>query len=268
MYNDTVQPEYNLDELLQNNAENNAQTEHNVQESVPQEASSRSLSEKTPSPADQGGDDGASSVRTRSQTEGWQAKNFRDLRERTAQVERERDEAIRLLEEARAHNNEQNLTFDDDALIEGKHANQVVKEIQTLKNQQRAYDRQIKSLQDEARLRSQYSDFDKVMTEDNISRLAQSDPDLAASLNANPDFYSKAAAVYKVIKQFGIYKSDDFQEDRERAQRNASKPKPLASISPQKADSPLSHANAFAKGLTPELQKSLWKDMEDARKGF
>jgi hypothetical protein len=54
--------------------------------------------------------------------------------------------------------------------------------------------------------------------------------------------------------------------DRAAAQKNASKPKPLASVSPQQGDSPLSRANAFANGLTPELQKQLRQEMEEARK--
>ena len=37
-------------------------------------------------------------------------------------------------------------------------------------------------------------------------------------------------------------------------------------MSPQQGDSPLSRANAFANGLTPELRVQLIKEMEEARK--
>ena len=58
------------------------------------------------------------------------------------------------------------------------------------------------------------------------------------------------------------------EADKRKAQENSAKPRPMASVSPQQGESPLSHANAFANGLTPELQKQLWKEMQDAKKGF
>ena len=65
----------------------------------------------------------------------------------------------------------------------------------------------------------------------------------------------------------GIYREDNYSKDRDKAQSNASKPKPLASVSPQQGDSPLSRANAFANGLTDELKSQLRKEMEQARQG-
>jgi hypothetical protein len=56
--------------------------------------------------------------------------------------------------------------------------------------------------------------------------------------------------------------------DKLRAQKNAAKPKPLASVNPQQGDSPLSKANAFANGLTDDLKKQLRKEMEDARRSI
>jgi hypothetical protein len=52
------------------------------------------------------------------------------------------------------------------------------------------------------------------------------------------------------------------------AHKNASKPKPLASVSPQQADSPLSKANAFANmPLSKEVKNQLHKEMIAAMKG-
>ncbi len=53
-----------------------------------------------------------------------------------------------------------------------------------------------------------------------------------------------------------------------RIQKNASKPKPLASVNPQQGDSPLSRANAFANGLTEELKDQLRKEMSESRRGY
>jgi len=49
-------------------------------------------------------------------------------------------------------------------------------------------------------------------------------------------------------------------------QANTAKPRPLTSVSPQSGESPLSRANAFAEGLTPELKKNLFKEMQEAKK--
>ena len=56
------------------------------------------------------------------------------------------------------------------------------------------------------------------------------------------------------------------QNDKAKAVINAQKPRPLTSISPQQGDSPLSKANAFANGLTPELQAQLLKEMKQSMK--
>ena len=85
-------------------------------------------------------------------------------------------------------------------------------------------------------------------------------------LDTSTSFRAKAVSAYKHIKKLGLYTEDTYQADRDLAQRNAAKPKPLVSVSPQQGDSPLSRANAFANGLTPELQKQLRQEMEDARK--
>jgi hypothetical protein len=67
-----------------------------------------------------------------------------------------------------------------------------------------------------------------------------------------------------MIKSAGLYNDPSYSSERDLVARNMSKPKVSASLSPQQAESPLNKVNAFAKGLTPDLQKQLYKEMMDA----
>lgn len=69
-----------------------------------------------------------------------------------------------------------------------------------------------------------------------------------------------------MIKNLGIVPQEVPNTEQERVNKNMAKPRPLISASPQQGDSPLSHANAFANGLTDDLKKQLWKEMDQIRR--
>jgi hypothetical protein len=121
----------------------------------------------------------------------------------------------------------------------------------------------------ESRIKSQYPDFDSVVSQENISQLSAQYPEIANAIGSSSDLYSQAVSAYTIIKKLGISpesNTDMYAKDRERAKVNAAKPRPLASVSPQQGDSPLSKANAFANGLTEDLKKQLFKEMVEASK--
>ena len=193
--------------------------------------------------------------------ETYQAKNFRALREKAERVERERNELaaqlreIEIVKQRSLSEKEDDVSVAPDDLVEGKHLNK--------------YDKKIKEIESrlvENQLRSQYSDFDKVVSPENIKMLSETNPAIAQTLRANTDLYSQAVTAYTLIKNLGIYQEDTYGSDRDKVARNNAKPRPLASVSPQQGDSPLSKANAFADGLTDELKQSLYKEMLEARK--
>ena len=71
-----------------------------------------------------------------------------------------------------------------------------------------------------------------------------------------------------MVKQYGLdTPKPNYDAEKAIAQRNAAKPKPLASVSPQQGSSPMSQANAFANGMTKDLKAQLLKEMRDAQKG-
>jgi len=72
-----------------------------------------------------------------------------------------------------------------------------------------------------------------------------------------------------MIKNLGIHKEEQFVEEKKRIQANALKPRLSPAVAAQQqGESPLTKANMFAEGLTPELQSQLKREMELARRGY
>jgi len=200
-------------------------------------------------------------------------KNIREIRLRKEQAEKERDEAYRLVQQIKEQNAKKkepkeddfDLSIGEDDLVEGKHLGKVAKKIKKLEEELKQYKQTSTAATVETKLKNKYNDFDKVVSRENVEVLSKDYPELANTLRSNQDLYSQAVAAYTMIKQMGIYKEDKYASDRAKAEENASKPRPLASVSPQQGQGPLSRANAFANGLTDELKDQLIKEMNDAR---
>ena len=198
--------------------------------------------------------------------------SWKILREKADRAERRNAELEAALLQASSNKQdpEEDLGFsiEEDALAEGKHLNKVSKKIQKLENQLKQYEQQAAATSVETRLKNQYPDFDSIVSVENLTNLRAAYPELANSINSTTDLYSKAVSAYTMIKKLGISPHNDaFEADKATAHRNASKPKSLASISPQQGDSPLSRANAFANGnLTDDMKKQMWKEMNQYRK--
>lgn len=196
------------------------------------------------------------------------ANNIRALREKATRIERERDEYMRRLEayEAKSKDPEEDLSIDlgENDLAEGKHLTKIQKQLKRQREELQRTQDETRSLLVETRLKAEYPDIEKVVSADNIKALSELYPEIAQTLNASSDYYSKAKAAYTMIKKFGIHVEDNYSSEREAVAKNAAKPRPLASVSPQQAESPLSRANAFANGLTEELKAQLRKEMDAA----
>jgi len=206
--------------------------------------------------------------------------SFKAVREAKARAERERDAVMAQLIEMQTRNAQPkqsapveedvdvdlDFNIDPDALMEGKDAKRIVDKIKYIEKQLKNYQSQSNTSAVETKIRNMFPDFEKVVSSDNIAMLNEQYPEIARSLRDTTDMYSKAAAAYSVIKNFGIHKEDLYSSDRARAMKNSQKPRPLASVSPQQGDSPLSKANAFANGMTDELKEQLRREMFTARK--
>ena len=202
-----------------------------------------------------------------------EARNFAALREKANRAERERDEALRLVREMESKRQQPleedyDISLGDDEIAEGKHLSKVQKKIKSLENQLKKYQQESAMTAVESRIRSNYPDFDSVVSKDNLTSLQNSYPELAQTLLTSTDQYSQAASAYTLIKKLGIDNQGSYEMDKQRVQQNANKPKPLASIASQQGQGALSQANAFANGLTKDLKDQLIKEMQESRKGF
>lgn len=200
--------------------------------------------------------------------------NMRNLRKAKEAAERERDEMRQYLESLRREqlereknvqkvNEQEDSDLRPDDIPEWRH---VDKHIKKLEQQLQAYQQQASASATEAKLKTQYPDFDQVVSESNIRSLREKYPELATTINSTQDLYSKAVSAYTIIKRMGIASDQTYNKDHERAVANVNKPRPLSSVAPQQGESPLSRANAFAEGLTDELKEQLRKEMREAVK--
>lgn len=181
--------------------------------------------------------------------------NWKVLREAKERAERERDEALAQLRKGAPQTQEEETTFADDDLIEGKHLKKTI-------GRTDARIRQLEGQLIEAQIRAKYPDFDEVVTTDSLSMLRDTDPELAESLAMNTNLYSQAVAAYKSIKRYGIV-PNNYEKEKAVVNKNIAKPRTVTSLSPQQGESPLSRANAFANGLTDDLKKQIWQEMQD-----
>ncbi len=211
-------------------------------------------------------------------------RNLRIMREAKEEAEREQRRAIkerdaalrkmRELEEQRYGVPQQDdsrtddIQIGEDDLVEGKHVKQVYKELKAVKKQLEDQKNSYHTQTIESRIRSEYPDFSKVVTPENLEILRRLKPRQAALIDKSPDLYDAAASAYEMMKEYGIYESDEIQLEKIRskaaAQQNTAKPKPSVAVSPQRGDSPLSKVNAFNMELTPQLKEQLYKEMMEA----
>lgn len=115
------------------------------------------------------------------------------------------------------------------------------------------------------RLSNKFSDFANVVTKENIELLKQDEPELAMSLYHNPDPFQQGVAAYKMLKRLGIGEEVKNSPEKEKAQKNASKPVSVNAVSKNSA---IGNAHLFENGLTPELKAQLLKEMRDAAKRY
>jgi hypothetical protein len=186
---------------------------------------------------------------------------------RSTELEAALAQASKQSQQAPQEEEEEEISVDADALVEGKHLSKVNKHIKKLEAQLHQYQQQTVLSATEMRLKTQYPDFDSIVSKDNLESLRLAYPEIAQTINSSSDLYSKAVSAYTMIKKLGINEeSETFDEEKAVIHKNANKPKPSAVLKPQQGDSPLTKANAFAQGpLTDDLKAAMLKEMNQYR---
>lgn len=188
--------------------------------------------------------------------------NFNQLRKSKEQLEEENRELRKVIETSQqavpAPAPQNDFDIGDDDLAEGKHLKKLSQEINNLRHQADSYQRVAQA----AQLTSKFSDFNEVVTKENIEKLKQTEPELHASITGGSDLYVNGVSAYKALKSLGIAK-DNFSSQKDQVQTNHNRPLSTQAI---KGHGALSEKNVFAGGLTPELKKQLQKEMSEAAK--
>ena len=185
--------------------------------------------------------------------------NWREARRKMEQLERDNRELREIAESLKQQPKQMDDGLsDDDLLTVGQHKKELERHVNKALREYEA-----KTVDD--RLRSKFSDYDDVVTSENIELLKQNDPELAMSLKLlENDPYAQSVAAYKMLKRFGYGAQKTNQVlDKKKALENSQKPVSVNAVSKQ---SSVGNVQTFENGLTPELKRSLWADMQKAMK--
>ncbi len=185
----------------------------------------------------------------------------RKMQELERQGQEQREELARLKQQTTPPPKEEDYGIEDEALAEGKHIKELKRELRQLKEYMKV--KETATLDE--RLQMKFPDFSETVTKENVELLKQNEPELAESLRGLAhDPHAQAAAAYKMIKKFGIKVDSPNTPERKKAIENSQKP---VSVQAATRGSAIGNAHMFEGGITPELKKQLWADMQQAMKG-
>ncbi len=188
--------------------------------------------------------------------------NFKKLRETNRQLEERVRKSEETLNSIAASNQQSTSSIEENEigeedLVEGKHLKKAITKIEEMIVQ-----KEMEAIPD--KLRGRFSDFDEVVTQENLNKLKDTEPEMYRTIRTGTDLFAKGIAAYKTLKSLGIVQEDkNYMKHKEQVQSNHKKPLSAQSINGAGA---LHEANIFANGLTPELQKQLRKEMAEAVK--
>lgn len=190
--------------------------------------------------------------------------NWSETRKKMQALERKNEELMAAIHDIKKQEGSQ-IDDDidklsDDDIITKSHAKKIAAKMAREISNEIMKQKEVSTV--EERIKSKYQDFDQVVTQENIEILKQMEPELAMSLAANPDPYAQAVAVYKSMKNMGIVKSEDNME-KKKAIQNSQKPVSANAVSKHSA---IGNAHLFENGLTDDLKKQLYKEMQQAMK--
>lgn len=196
---------------------------------------------------------------TKSDVQGFQRRdleyNWNEARRKMAELERrnaEQQEQINRLSAQKA--TEEELSPDDLLTVAQLQKVNAKRDQETLRELQK---------QKEEIIRLRYPDLDQVLSNENLELFEKQEPELAESLTAlQGDPCKMKVAAYKMIKKT-LTKDTPPSLEKNKAEINSKKPVSVQSVG---KSSTIGNISAFENGLTPELRKQLYKEMQEAIK--
>ena len=204
--------------------------------------------------------------------------NMRMMRERLEAAERRSIELERMIQQNMNPNQQSqkielideddDLDLDDDSFAEGKHLKKTYKTVNKKINELKKLHQQTQLQTIEMQLRNKYNDFDSVVSAENLEKLKQDKPFLYKSIISNPDLYEKGQAAYDIIKNSVFYAEKNRYEDVDkRIEQNRNKPRSIANVAPQTADTPLAKVGDYDRRiLTEERKAEIRRQVEEAKR--
>lgn len=186
--------------------------------------------------------------------------NFRRLEQEKREKERQLQEYKRQLEEMQQQQKKQQSQQQEQEELSPDD----IPTWQQVKQYLDRYQKQVSNATAETKLKQQYSDFDQVVRQDTIAKLREQYPELAQGIANTGDMYAQGKSAYTLIKKLGLVEDQQYDQQKQKVQQNAQSPRPAQSSS--HGDSPLTQANAFAEGLTEDVRRQLYKEMQEAKK--
>ena len=190
--------------------------------------------------------------------------NWSEARRKLDQLERENREQRELLHQMQAQQTPKPIDeiagLDDDDIITVKQHRSSVSKIARQVAEEVVRQRDAATVDD--RLRSKFSDYDQVVSVDNIETLQKNDPELAQSLKMLADDpYKQSVAAYKLLKNMGYGPSVNNAPttfEKKKASDNLQKPVSINAVSKQSA---IGNMSMFENGLTKDLKDKLYQQM-------
>lgn len=200
--------------------------------------------------------------RKRNDVEHNWAETRRVMKEQERRMQMYEEELQRLRQQAKTPEEDSLEKLADDDLTTVAHAKKIAARV--AKEAAEAALRQREAETVDERLQAKYSDFDDVVSQENIEYLKLNEPELAFSLRALAnDPYAQGVAAYKLLKKI-VPQKQSVPVEKLKAEKNVQKP--ISVNAAPKASTPLGNAHMFENGLTPELKAQLYKEMQEARK--
>lgn len=215
-------------------------------------------------------------------SESQKESNMRILRERAEAAERRAQDLERLVQSNLSHSEQKtkiqlideddDIDISDDSYVEGKQIKKYIKslkrQIKTTEEKFEKYNQQASVTQAELLLKSQFADFDSVVSKENLDRLALSKPALHRTIFANPDIYDRGYAAYELIKSSGVIPTG-YESIDKKLEENKSKPRSVATASPQTSDTPLARIGDYDRRiLTEERKAQLRRQVEESKRNL
>lgn len=192
--------------------------------------------------------------------------NFRHLREKYDKERKEKEDLLKIFmhQQQQYQQASQKKTVEepeeeydpDDNVTNAR----MKKEMQKLRKELQQMKQEQDNVSVDVKIKSQYPDFDRVVSPQNIDILRETEPELAAALHRSGDSYNVAVSAYKLIKKLGIFNEGVSSPEKDLVQNNAKKAKSAASINPSHG-SPLSRANAYSGEFTDEMKDMAYREM-------